>query len=128
MIQGNVLQAILSLASSFIPKTWCTLSRPRLSGLGLTLARCLRVPLLGVAQVGVASAQPGREEPDAAVSSDANMVWEPGKVQAFPGLLDANAVVEHMRFQLQHCYVPDEVWFSCPGRLAVCGLFPHGSA
>ena len=52
----------------------------------------------------------------------ANTVWEPGKVQAFSWLLDAHAVVEHMRSQLQHCYVPDEVLFSCRGRLAVCDL------
>ena len=49
-------------------------------------------------------------------------VWEPYRLQTFPGLLGADAVVAHMQSQLRDCFVPHETWSTCVHRLSLCDL------
>ncbi|OLP99622.1 hypothetical protein AK812_SmicGene17832 [Symbiodinium microadriaticum] len=49
-------------------------------------------------------------------------VWEPGQLEAFPGLLNAAAIIRHMRSQLSEYFVPSCVWQDCERRLTACDL------
>ena len=49
-------------------------------------------------------------------------VWEPYRLQTFPGLLGADAVVAHIQSQLRDCFVPHDIWSTCVHRLSMCDL------
>ena len=52
----------------------------------------------------------------------AGTIWEPGRLIAFPGMLDAGEVTAQMKLMFPLCTVQERVWHLTRDRLAACQL------
>ena len=52
----------------------------------------------------------------------AGTIWEPGRLDAFPGLITSTELVDSTRKCFTNCPIPDAVWHECGNRLACCDL------